>query len=296
MEHTLGLPGGVTVSSQSSGGALIWSHPSIHGDTIVTTDQNRVRKGTLAQYDPFGQPIDPVTNCIGTNNADDAVPIDTLTPGAGYGPEGSHQKLYQHVGDISVSEMGARQYAATLGRLLSVDPITGGNVNDDIYPADPVNASDLTGARSWHRMGHKSYVRARVRSCGRYAGKGVNMNGGGASRAVRDATSDQLSAIWGGIGTAASLGSILNPLLEPVAIGASLMAVTADCVVRSNGIHTMACYVSIALLGLSLAPGVRGIAAISGETGQFISRGVATFSVIGSAPWNVYSWKRVLFG
>ena len=42
-------------------------------------------------------------------------------------------------------EMGARGYMPTLGRFLEVDPVEGGNENDYIYPADPVNQSDLDG-------------------------------------------------------------------------------------------------------------------------------------------------------
>ena len=41
--------------------------------------------------------------------------------------------------------MGARPYAPTLARFLSIDPVDGGNNNDYTHPNDPTNQLDSPG-------------------------------------------------------------------------------------------------------------------------------------------------------
>ncbi len=146
-EQTLSLPGGASVSIQSS--TQVWSYAGLSGHVIATADAAGTRVGGIFLTDPYGDPIDPATGCIGTTTADTNGPANTTTPNVSNGYEGQHGKGMLTLGGLDTIEMGARQYVPLLGLFLSVDPVPGGNANDYTYPNDPVNSNDLTGNYSF---------------------------------------------------------------------------------------------------------------------------------------------------
>jgi len=130
LQQFAGLPGGVSVTLQSSGN--VWSYANLQGDTTITADgAGNVTSGPRT-YDPWGNliPGQPAAaNMSGPNVL------------GGYGAEG---KLTNSATGTIL--LGARTYNPGEARFLSVDPHQGGCANSYTYAfGNPLTHSDLTG-------------------------------------------------------------------------------------------------------------------------------------------------------
>jgi RHS repeat-associated protein len=114
---------------------LRWSYSTIRGTLLAVADDAGTKIGTTFRWDPDGMPI------TGTIQPD-------FQPAAWErGWLGAHNRMTDTTDTaFPVIDMGARPYAPSVGRFLSIDPVEDGvGPSDYLYPPDPINMFDLNG-------------------------------------------------------------------------------------------------------------------------------------------------------
>ncbi len=122
-----GIDGGLAAIQDSSKGTTL-QLTNLHGDIVATASTNPEATKLLAnfEFDEFGNP--------------------KQSGGSKYGWLGGKGRRTEL--PSGVIQMGVRSYVPTLGRFLSVDPVSGGSANAyDYVNADPVNSIDLGGTK-----------------------------------------------------------------------------------------------------------------------------------------------------
>lgn len=122
------LAGGLAFDVDDNG-AIVLQIANLHGDIVATAPLGQAGVTYYAETDEYG------------------VPQTTGIAGPRYGWLGTHQRDGATLGGLVL--MGARLYASSTGRFLSVDPVSGGGENRYTYPVDPVNRLDLDGEVDW---------------------------------------------------------------------------------------------------------------------------------------------------
>lgn len=109
---------------------------NLHGDVAVQLPLEEGAQLLVQHYDEFG------------NRSDG-------TAATRYGWLGGQQRASDTGSGLTV--MGVRLYDSATGRFLQSDPVAGGNPNAYVYPTDPVNMSDLSGAYSYSKRYYLGY-------------------------------------------------------------------------------------------------------------------------------------------
>ncbi|WP_079664840.1 DNRLRE domain-containing protein [Streptomyces sp. 3214.6] len=118
-----GVDGQLDALTGATGSAVL-QLSDLHGDVTVQLPLDTTQSALAQSYDEYGN-------------------AESDTAAARYGWLGTAQRSADSVTGAVL--MGVRLYDPTVGRFLSTDPVLGGNDNAYVYPADPVNQSDLDG-------------------------------------------------------------------------------------------------------------------------------------------------------
>lgn len=133
---SLGSGMGVTTTVKNGVTSAAMQITDLQGHTVttVTLAGTNTDYSSWANYDSFGNPLNPQTNTNLIN----------------YSAYGQQQRATNTTGLIL---MGARVYNPETNQFTSIDPIPGGNENQYTYPNDPINTQDCSGNNLWLHWG-----------------------------------------------------------------------------------------------------------------------------------------------